>query len=191
MALLLLILTFFILLRGFGASSLIFTIFNVFSNGSRQNFAEMRRDEKLRTQIETSRESEYFLGCTSRQVENLSTFLDANRDNSRFSTSWKFRDETGTRWDSRKKKSRNRDETILDPPLNFPAILILRNAKFSWFQKVKNSHCNNFEGFGFWFLGKKFTLENVKTSQKFKIRSCSNGKNGSTWGFKMTNIDLR
>ena len=87
MALLLLILTFFILLRGFGASSLIFTIFNVFSNGSRQNFAEMRRDEKLRTQIETSRESEYFLGCTSRQVENLSTFLDANRDNSRFSTS--------------------------------------------------------------------------------------------------------
>ena len=130
MALLLLILTFFILLRGFGASSLIFTIFNVFSNGSRQNFAEMRRDEKLRTQIETSRESEYFLGCTSRQVENLSTFLDANRDNSRFSTSWKFRDETGTRWDSRKKKSRNRDETILDPPLIIMTFLLPKIGNF-------------------------------------------------------------
>ena len=26
---------------------------------------------------------------------------------------------------------------------------------------------------------KKFTLENVKSSQKFKIKSCSNGQNGS------------
>ena len=27
---------------------------------------------------------------------------------------------------------------------------------------------------------KKFTLENVKRSQKFKIQSCSNGENGSS-----------
>ena len=42
--------------------------------------------------------------------------------------------------------------------------------------------------FDFW---KNFTLENVKSSQKFKIQSCSNEKNGSLWGFKITKIDFQ
>ena len=37
---------------------------------------------------------------------------------------------------------------------------------------------------------KHFTIVNVKSSQKFKIQSCSNGQNGNSWGFKMTEIDF-
>ena len=37
---------------------------------------------------------------------------------------------------------------------------------------------------------KNFTLENVKSVQKFSIQSCSNGQNGSFGGLKMTKIEF-
>ena len=70
-----------------------------------------------------------------------------------------------------------------------PATLILHEINFSWFQKVKNAISTILEAsnFDFW---KIFTLENVKTPQKFKFQSCSNGQSGSFWVFKITKIDF-
>ena len=39
-------------------------------------------------------------------------------------------------------------------------------------------------------LIKNFVLENVKSFQKFKIQSFSNGQNCSFWAFKMTKLDF-
>ena len=73
---------------------------------------------------------------------------------------------------------------------NFPGSLILREIHLGWFQKVKNSRLNNFFGFEFWLWEKKFKLNNVKNSKKFKIQNCSSSQNGRFWVVKLTKIDF-
>ena len=66
---------------------------------------------------------------------------------------------------------------------NFPAA-ILREMNFSWFQKVKNCHFLTILealNIDFW---NNFTVENVQSSQEFKIQSCSNGSNWQFLGLK-------
>ena len=47
---------------------------------------------------------------------------------------------------------------------NFPAILVLHEINFGWFQKVKNCLFNYFGGFEFWFW-EKFYIWAVKNSK--------------------------
>ena len=71
----------------------------------------------------------------------------------------------------------------------FLATLILGEINFVWYQRVKYCRFYNFGGFEFWVYG-NFTLENVRSCQKFKIQSCWNGQSCSFCGFKMTKIDF-
>ena len=74
---------------------------------------------------------------------------------------------------------------------NFPAILILREISFDWFQKVKNCHLNNFGGealnFDFW---KNSSLKMSKIPKNSEFRAAQMVKKAVSWGFKMTKIDL-
>ena len=52
------------------------------------------------------------------------------------------------------------------------------------YRRSKTAILTILQAVNFEYIWITFTLENVKNSQKFKIQSCSNDKNGSLWVFQ-------